>query len=75
MHIEDVFAAAAANVVNGSGQNGEFVIHTCRTPESSAETMVLTAAAALELSTTSPTRARLGRGLGVTWKFESPIAC
>jgi hypothetical protein len=75
MHIADVFVAAAANVVNGSGQKGEFVIHTCRTPDSSAETMFLTAAAALEPSTTSPMRSRIGRGLGVTWKFESFVTC
>jgi hypothetical protein len=75
MHIADVFAAAAANMVNGSGQTGEFVIHTCRTPDSSAETMFLTAATALEPSTTSPMRSRIGRGLGVTWKFDSLVTC
>jgi hypothetical protein len=75
MHIADVFAAAAANVVNESGQKGGCVIHTCRTGESFAETMVLTAAAALESSTTSPTRSRLGLGLGVTRRFESFATC
>jgi hypothetical protein len=62
----DVFAAAAANVVITSGQKGGYVIHTCRTPAASAETMVLTAAAALEPSTTSPRRSRLGRRLRVS---------
>ena len=70
-HIVDVFAAAAANVVNVSGQKGGCVIHACRTPAASAETMVLTAAAALAPSTMSPTRSRVGRRLGATCKLES----
>ena len=65
-HIVDVFVAAAANVVNTSGQKGDCTIHICRTPAASAAAIVLTATAAFAPSTTSPTRSLVGRRLGET---------
>ena len=47
----DVFAAAAANVVNMSGDQGDCTIHICRTPAASAGAIVFTAATAFPPST------------------------
>ena len=60
---------AAANVVNASGKLGGCNIHICRTPTSSATTIILTAAAELTPSTMSPTRSRIGRELETTGGF------
>ncbi len=49
--IVDVFVAAAANVVNVSGQKGDCTIQICRTPAASAAAIVFVAAAALAPST------------------------
>ena len=69
--IVDVFVAAAANVVNVSGQKGDCTIQICRTPAASAAAIVFVAAAALAPSKTSPMRSRAGRRLGATCKPES----
>jgi hypothetical protein len=69
--IVDVFVAAAANVVNVSGQKGDCTIQICRTPAASAAAIVFVAIAALAPSTMSPTRSRAGRRLGATCKPES----
>ncbi|MGB8165225.1 MAG: hypothetical protein WCF14_09460 [Nitrososphaeraceae archaeon] len=45
------------------GQKGDCAIHICRTRAASAATIVLTATAALEPSTMSPMRSRVGRRL------------
>ncbi len=50
----------AANIVNTSGKTGGWAIHICRTPAASAAAIVLTATAALEPCTMSPTRSRIG---------------
>lgn len=62
----EVFVAAAASVVNTSGDQGAWFIQICRTQAASAATIVLTAAAALVPSTLSPTRSRIGRELEAT---------
>ena len=69
--IVDVFVAAAANVVNVSGQKGDCTIQICRTPAASAAAIVFVAAAALAPSTMSPTRSSVGRRLGASCKPES----
>ena len=78
--IVDVFTAAAANVVITSGKKGGCTIHTCRTRAASAETMVLTAAAALEPSTTSRVHLQMcwsssqsGGSLFIMWFFSLSI--
>jgi hypothetical protein len=69
----DVFVAAAANVVNTSGDQGGCTIQICCTPAASAATIVFVAAAAFDPSTTSPTRSRVigSSRLGETCKPES----
>ena len=69
--IVDVFVAAAASVVNTSGDQGAWFIQICRTPAASAAAIVFVAAAASAPSTMSPTRTRAGRRLGATYKHES----
>src|SRR6266545_1824040 len=70
-HTVDVFVAAAANIVNMSGDQGGCTIQICRTPAASAAAIVFVAAAAFAPSTMSPTRSRVGRRLGATCKPES----
>src|SRR5215212_3452181 len=69
----DVFVAAAASVVNTSGDQGGWAIQICCTSAASAATIVFTAAAAFAPSTTSPTRSRVvgSSRLGETWKPKS----
>lgn len=67
----DVLVAAAANVVNVSGQKGDCTIQICRTPAASAAAIVFVASAALVPSTMSPTRSRIDRRFGATCKPES----
>jgi hypothetical protein len=69
----DVFVAAAANVVNTSGDQGGCTIQICCTPAASAAAIVFVAAAAFVPSTTSPTRSRVvgSSRLGETCNPES----
>jgi hypothetical protein len=68
--IVDVFVAAAASVVNMSGDQGGCTIQICCTLAASAAAIVFAAAAAFVPSTTSPTRSRVGSRLEGTCKPE-----
>jgi hypothetical protein len=67
----DVFVAAAANVVNMSGDQGGCTIQML-TPAASAAIIVFVAAVAFDPSTTNPTRSRVvGSRFGETCNPES----